>query len=413
MADTGSHLSGVWSKATELQIERGAGSRVIDINGHEYLDFTGGRGAASTGYAHPKVAQAIADQAAKIIHAQINVYRHDKLAPLAAKLAEITPADIDTFYFGSTSDEIIESAVKLAKHATDRRNVVVFDGAFHGRTHYTLAMSSSRAIDRAGYGPLPGGVFVAPFPDPHSSDQEAEVSRALRGLDRLMTTQVAADKVAAIVIEPVIGERGYIPTPKGFVDGVAARCRDNGILLVADETQSGFGRTGKMFAAEALEIKPDIICMAKGMASGFPFAALGTRRELDEKWATGSHSGSSNGNPIGCAAALATIEVLEEPGFLDNVKSRGDQLIDALRELQQLDQALLHVRGRGLMIATEFDTPDRAQAVVDHCLRESRVILMTAGTRNRTIRWSPPLIVTSSDIDQAVSAFSSAIRATS
>ncbi|MFT6293705.1 MAG: 4-aminobutyrate aminotransferase-like enzyme [Ilumatobacter sp.] len=194
---------------------------------------------------------------------------------------------------------------------------------------------------------------------------------------------------------------------------MAARCRDNGILLVADETQSGFGRTGKMFAAEALEIKPDIICMAKGMASGFPFAALGTRRELDEKWATGSHSGSSNGNPIGCAAALATIEVLEEPGFLDNVKSRGDQLIDALRELQQLDQALLHVRGRGLMIATEFDTPDRAQAVVDHCLRESRVILMTAGTRNRTIRWSPPLIVTSSDIDQAVSAFSSAIRATS
>lgn len=412
MAEIGSHLSGVWSQATELQIERGAGSRVIDINGHEYLDFTGGRGAASTGYAHPKVTQAIADQAAKIIHAQINVYRHDKLAPLAAKLAAITPEGIDTFYFGSTSDEIIESAVKLAKHATDRRNVVVFDGAFHGRTHYTLAMSSSRAIDRAGYGPLPGGVFVAPFPDPHASDQEAEVSRALRGLDRLMTTQVAADKVAAVVIEPVIGERGYIPTPKGFIEGVAARCRDNGILLVADETQSGFGRTGKMFACEALEVEPDIICMAKGIASGFPFAALGTRRELDEKWATGSHSGSSNGNPIACAAALATIEVIEEPGFLDNVKSRGDQLIDALRELQQLDQALLHVRGRGLMIATEFDTPDRAQAVVDHCLRENRVILMTAGTRNRTIRWSPPLIVTSDDIDQAVSAFSSAIRAT-
>jgi 4-aminobutyrate aminotransferase len=412
MAETGSHLSGVWSQATELQIERGAGCRVIDVNGHEYLDFTAGRGAASTGYAHPKVAQAIADQAAKIIHAQINVYRHDKLAPLAAKLADITPKGIDTFYFGSTSDEIIESAVKLAKHATDRRNVVVFDGAFHGRTHYTLAMSSSRAIDRAGYGPLPGGVFVAPFPDPHASDQEAEVSRALRGLDRLMTTQVAAEKVAAVVIEPVIGERGYIPTPKGFIDGVAARCRENGILLVADETQSGFGRTGRMFAAEALEIEPDIICMAKGIASGFPFAALGTRRELDEKWATGSHSGSSNGNPIACAAALATIEVLEEPGFMDNVKSRGDQLIDALRELQQLDQALLHVRGRGLMIATEFDSPDRAQAVVDHCLRESRVILMTAGTRNRTIRWSPPLIVTSTDIDQAVSAFSSAIRAT-
>ena len=412
MAEIGSHLSGVWSTVTDLQIERGAGSRIIDVNGHEYLDFTGGRGAASTGYAHPKITQAIADQAARIVHAQINVYRHDKLAPLASKLASITPERLDTFYFGSTSDEIIEAAVKLAKHATDRRNIVVFDGAFHGRTHYTLAMSSSRALDRAGYGPLPGGVFVAPFPDPHASDQEAEVSRALRGLDRILSTQMSGDKIAAIVIEPVIGERGYIPTPSGFIAGLAKRCEEHGILLIADETQSGFGRTGKMFATESLDVEPDIICMAKGMASGFPFAALGTRRELDDRWVTGSHSGSSNGNPLGCAAALATIEVLEEPGFLDNVKARGDQLIDALRELQQLDQALLHVRGRGLMIATEFDTAERANAVVEHCLRENRVILMTAGTRNRTIRWSPPLVVTADEVSDAVSAFSSAIRAT-
>lgn len=412
MADPVSHLSSVWSCATDLQIERGVGAHVIDVNGIEYLDFTAGLGAASTGYAHPKITKAIADQAARIMHAQINVYRHDLLAPLAAKLAEITPAHIDTFYFGSTSDEIVEAAVKLAKHATDRRNVVVFDGAFHGRTHYTLAMSSSRAIDRSGYGPLPGGVFVAPFPDPHASDQEEEVSRALHGLERLMSTQVAADKVAAIVIEPVIGERGYIPTPQDFIAGVADICERNGILLVADETQSGFGRTGKMFAVEALGIQPDIICMAKGMASGFPFAALGTGRDLDDRWITGSHSGSSNGNPLGCAAALATIEVLEEPGFLDNVKARGDQLIDAFREMQQLDQALLHVRGRGLMVATEFDSAERATAVVEHCLRESRMILMLAGTRRRTIRWSPPLIVTSADIDEATSAFAAAIRAT-
>lgn len=412
MADHVSHVSSVWSCATDLQIERGVGPRVIDVDGVEYLDFSAGLGAASTGYAHPKITAAIADQAARIVHAQVNVYRHDLLEPLATKLASITPEHIDTFYFGSTSDEIVESAVKLAKHATERRNVVVFDGAFHGRTHYTLAMSSSRAIDRSGYGPLPGGVFVAPFPDPHASDQEAEVSRALHGLDRLMNTQVAADKVAAIVIEPVIGERGYIPTPSGFIAGVAERCERNGILLVADETQSGFGRTGKMFAVESLEVEPDIICMAKGVASGFPFAALGTRRELDERWITGSHSGSSNGNPLGCAAALATIGILEEPGFLENVKARGEQLIDALRQMQQLDQALLHVRGRGLMVATEFDSAERAQAVVDHCLHESRVILMIAGTRRRTIRWSPPLIVTSADIDEATSAFSAAIRAT-
>ena len=412
MAEIGAHLSNVWATATDLQIERGVGCRVIDVNGHEYLDFTAGLGAASTGHAHPKVTAAIAEQAGRIIHSQINVYRHDKLEPLANRLAEITPDGIDTFYFGSTSDEIVEAAVKLAKHATGRRNVIAFDGAFHGRTHYTLAMSSSRAIDRAGYGPLPGGVFIAPFPDPHASDQEREVSRALRGLDRIMSTQVAAEQVAALVIEPVIGERGYIPTPKGFMEGLARRCEEHGILLIADETQSGFGRTGKMFAIEALGVQPDIICMAKGISSGFPFAALGTRRAFDERWVTGSHSGSSNGNPIACAAALATIEVLQEPGFLDNVKARGDQLIDALREMQQLDQALLHVRGRGLMVATEFDTAERAQAIVDHCLREHNVILMIAGTFRRVIRWSPPLIVTQAEVDEAVSAFSSAIRAT-
>jgi 4-aminobutyrate aminotransferase len=412
MAEIGAHLSNVWATATDLQIERGVGCRVIDVNGHEYLDFTAGLGAASTGHAHPKVTAAIAEQAGRIIHSQINVYRHDKLEPLANKLAEITPEGIDTFYFGSTSDEIVEAAVKLAKHATGRRNVIAFDGAFHGRTHYALAMSSSRAIDRAGYGPLPGGVFIAPFPDPHASDQEREVSRALRGLDRIMSTQVAAEQVAAFVIEPVIGERGYIPTPKGFMEGLARRCEEHGILLIADETQSGFGRTGKMFAIDALGVEPDIICMAKGISSGFPFAALGTRRAYDEQWVTGSHSGSSNGNPIACAAALATIEVLQEPGFLDNVKARGDQLIDALRDMQQLDQALLHVRGRGLMVATEFDSPERAQAVVDHCFRKHNVILMIAGTFRRTIRWSPPLIVTQAEVDEAVSAFSSAIRAT-
>ena len=229
----------------------------------------------------------------------------------------------------------------------------------------------------------------------------------------MFATQIPANEVAAIIIEPVIGERGYIPTPGAFIEGLGERCRDHGILFVADETQSGFGRTGKMFAIEAHDTKPDILCMAKGIASGFPFAALGTRRTHDNNWRPGSHGGSSNGTPIGCAAALATMEVLTEPGFLDNVMARGTQLIDALRDLQQLDDALLHVRGRGLMVAVEFDSAERASAVVEHCLAQNNVILMTAGTRKRTIRWMPPLIVTSEDISEAVSAFAAAIRATS
>ena len=407
-----SHHSNVWARTTDLRVVRGHGCDVVDVNGHEYLDFTAGIAAASTGHAHPKVVQAIADQAAKFVHAQLNVYTHDLIEPLSDELAHITPESIDTFFYANSSDEVMETAIKVAKHATGRHNVVVFDGAFHGRTLLTMAMSSSRAIDRAGYGPFPPGVFVAPFPDPHVSDQEAEISRALRGLDRLLQTQVVPEEVAAIVIEPVISERGYIPTPKGFITGLAERCREYGILFVADEVQSGFGRTGRMFAIEEHDVEPDMLCMAKGIASGFPFAALGMRRSIDDTWRTGSQGGSANGNPIGCAAALATIEVLTEPGFLDNVQARGRQLIDALRELQQLDGAMRYVRGRGLMVATEFDSPERAEAIVQHCLDESNVILMMAGTRNRTIRWMPPLVVTSAEIDRAVKAFSDAIRAT-
>lgn len=406
------HLSHVWAKTTDLQVVSGHGCRVVDVDGIEYLDFTAGIAAASTGHAHPAVVEAIREEAGRFIHAQANVYTHNLLEPLADRLAEITPASIDTFFFASTSDEVLETAVKVAKHATGRHAIVVFDGAFHGRTHLTMAMSTARAIDRAGYGPFPPGVFVAPFPDPHASDQEAEISGALRGLDRILATQITPDEVAAIVIEPVISERGYIPTPKGFLRGIAQRCRDHGILLVADEVQSGFGRTGRMFAIEEHGVEPDLLCMAKGIASGFPFAALGMRRSIDDAWRVGSHGGSSNGNPIGCAAALATIDVLTAPGFLDNVKARGDQLIDALRDMQQLDPALRYVRGRGLMVATEFDSADRAAAVVDHCLREHRVILMMAGTRNRTVRWMPPLVVTAPEITEAVRAFESAIRAT-
>ena len=409
----GSHLSNVWSKVTDLQVVRGQGCRVYDADDHSYLDFTAGIAAASTGHCHPKVVQAISDQAHRFVHAQANVYQHDLLEPVATRLAELTPESIDTFFFSNSSDEILEAAVKLARHATGRHGIITFDGAFHGRTLLTLAMSTSRAIDREGYGPFPSGVHVAPFPDPHVSDQESEITRALRGLDRLFATQIPANEVAAIIIEPVIGERGYIPTPGAFIEGLGERCRDHGILFVADETQSGFGRTGKMFAIEAHDTEPDILCMAKGIASGFPFAALGTRRTHDNNWRPGSHGGSSNGTPIGCAAALATMEVLTEPGFLDNVMARGTQLIDALRDLQQLDDALLHVRGRGLMVAVEFDSAERASAVVEHCLVENNVILMTAGTRKRTIRWMPPLIVTSEDISEAVSAFSAAIRATS
>jgi len=407
-----SHLSNVWFKVTDLQVATGRGCRVTTVDGHEYLDFAAGIAVNSTGHCHPKVTAAIAAQAERFVHAQANVFTHDLLEPLAAKLNEVTPPSIDTFFFANSGAEITEAAVKLAKQATRRQNVIVFQGSFHGRTHMAMAMTTSKTIYRAGYAPLPSGVFVSPFTDPLASDQEASINASLRAFDRLLQTQTAPSETAAVILEPVLGEGGYVPAPKAFVEGIVERCREHGIMFIADEVQSGFGRTGEWFAVDQFGIEPDIICMAKGIASGFPFSALGTSRELDDLWTTGSHGGTYGGNPIGCAAALATIEVMTEPGFMDNVRSRGNQLRDALSELKERYPVLRQVRGPGLMVAASFEDPARAPAVIEHCLREGRLILMNAGTYGNIIRWMPPLVVSSGEIDEAMSAFAAALKAT-
>jgi 4-aminobutyrate aminotransferase len=406
------HLSGVWFKVTDLQVASGRGCRVTTVDGEEYLDFAAGIAVNSTGHCHPQVVAAIAEQAARGIHLQTNVYTHDLLEPLASRLSELTPGAIDTFFFANSGAEITEAAVKLAKQATGRPNVIVFAGSFHGRTHMTMAMTTSKTGYRAGHNPLPSGVFVAPFPDPLAPDEDAEVARALRGLDHLLASMTAPNETAAMIMEPVLGEGGYCPAPSAFLHGVVERCRTHGILFVADEVQTGFGRTGRMFAVDHHDIEPDIICMAKGIASGFPLSALGTRRELDDRWPKGSHGGTYGGNPIGCAAALATIDVLTAPGFLDGVVARGEQLTAGLRELQAHDPAVRQVRGPGLMVAVELDDPARVAAVAAHCRHEGRLILMSAGTYNTVLRWMPPLVVSAAEIDEALGAFAAALKAT-
>lgn len=407
-----SHLSNVWFKVTDLQVATGRGCRVTTVDGHEYLDFAAGIAVNSTGHCHPKVTAAIAAQAERFIHAQANVFTHDLMEPLAAKLNDITPPSIDTFFFANSGAEITEAAVKLAKQVTKRQNVIVFQGSFHGRTHLAMAMTTSKTIYRSGHAPLPSGVFVAPFPDPLASDQDATIKAALRAFDRLLLSQTAPAETAAVIMEPVLGEGGYVPAPQAFVEGIVERCREHGIMFVADEVQSGFGRTGEWFAVDHLGVEPDIICMAKGIASGFPFSALGTRRELDDQWTKGSHGGTYGGNPIGCAAALATIDVMSEPGFMDNVRSRGNQLRDALSELKEHYPVVRQVRGPGLMVGVSFEDAARVPAVLDHCLREGRLILMNAGTYGNIIRWMPPLVVSAAEIDEAVEAFAAALKAT-
>ena len=310
--------------------------------------------------------------------------------------------------------------MKLARQATRRPNIVVFEGSFHGRTAQTMAMTTSKTVYRSGHTPLPAGVFVAPFPHPIRTGEtpEAAVARSLDGFDWLLATQTAPDETAALVIEPVLGEGGYLAAPTAFLEGLAARGAEHGILFVADEVQSGFARTGTMFAIEQYNVAPDIVIMAKGMASGFPISAIGTTAEIEARWPQGSHGGTYGGNPLGCAAALATIDVLSEDGFLDTVNRRGAHLRERLNELAVDDPTLVDVRGPGLMVATEFRhgdrTPDAARvaAIVAHCRNEARVLLMAAGAEGSIIRWMPPLVVSTEEIDLAVDAFAQGLAAT-
>ena len=410
---TTSHLAPVWFKVTDLEVSHGKGSWVFTTDGQEYLDFTAGIAVTSTGHSHPHVVAAIQRQAERFIHAQVNCYTHDLLEPLAARLAEITPPSIDTFFYANSGAEITEAAVKLAKQATKRPNVIVFSGSFHGRTHLAMAMTTSKTSYRAGHSPLPAGVYVAPHPDPLADDADAEIDAALNGFAHLLKTMTAPDETAAAILEPVLGEGGYIPAPARFIHGVVEMCRSHGILFIADEVQSGFGRTGRMFAVDHHGIDPDIICMAKGIASGFPFAALGASAELMAKWPTGSHGGTYGGNAIGCAAALATIEVMTADGFMDNVNARGEQLRAGLQQFwSDAGNGIVDVRGLGLMNGVQFADPARVSAVAKHCLEESHLILMNAGTYGTTLRLMPPLVVTADEVDTALAAIGAALKAT-
>ena len=415
-----SHVADVWFRVTDLEVVSGSGAIVTAADGTEYLDFTSGIGVVNTGHCHPDVVAAIRDQAGRFIHAQVNVYRHDLLEPLAAKLAEITPAGIERFFYANSGAEAVEGAVKLARQVTGRPHVIVFQGSFHGRTAQTMAMTTSKIGYRAGHAPLPAGVFVAPFPNPFSTGEaEADaVKRCLAELDLVLATQTAPSETAAMVIEPVLGEGGYLPAPAGFLAGIAERCRAHGILFVADEIQTGFGRTGRFFACEDQGVTPDVLIMAKGLASGFPISAVGSSAELMGRWPTGSHGGTYGGNPMGCAAALATIDVIDAPAFLDGVRAKGARLTSALRALADEQPALGDVRGPGLMVGCEIvdgaGEPDaaRAGAITRHCVDHGRVLFMTAGSFGNVVRWIPPLIATDEQLDRGVQAFAAALGAT-
>ncbi len=411
-----SHLSPIWPRSWTLMVERGEGPYLISTEGKRYLDFTCGIGVTSTGHAHPRVVRAIQEQAARLLHGQPTIVLNRPLLQLVEEMLTVAPAPLDSFFFTNSGAEAIEGAVKLARHATRRPNLVVFQGSFHGRTNLTMAMTTSKTIYRAGYQPLVGGVFVAPFPYcyRYGWDEATTLRFCLRELDLVLKSQTAPEETAAIVIEPVLGEGGYVVPPDGFLPSLRELCDHYGILLVADEVQCGFGRTGKWFAIEHTQVVPDILVMAKGLGSGMPIAGLAARKALMDRWAPGSHGGTYGGNAVACAAAVATIQTIREERLVENAARMGEVLLSGLRQLQRSHPEIGDVRGRGLMVASEMTDPagepwtDRAKAVVRAAFEEG-LLLLTCGSYENTVRWIPPLVVNASQLEEGLEKFERAL----
>ncbi len=406
------HLSPVWTHYTTIVASRGEGAFLYDQDGKAYLDFTCGIGVTNTGHCHPKVVAAIREQAGLLLHGQANIILHQPLLDLVHELKTIVPPSLDGFFFSNSGAEAVEGAMKLARHATGRPNIIVFQGSFHGRTIGTMSLTTSKTIYRAGYQPLMPGVFVAPYPYAYRYGwgEEETTQWCLDELEYLLLTQTAPQETAAVLIEPVLGEGGYVVPPKPYMQALRELCTKHGIMLIVDEIQSGFGRTGRWFAHEYHDIQPDIMTIAKGLGSGLPISGVISRLDLMKKWIPGSHGGTFGGNAVAAAGAAATIQAMKEDNMLQNTLERGPQLVAGLRKLQEKFPVIGDIRGLGLMIGTEFRTanrkPDKATAKgVAHACLDRGLMLLTCGAYDNTIRWIPPLMVSEDQIKQALKIF--------
>jgi 4-aminobutyrate aminotransferase len=415
-------IPSVWVRYTDLVVERGEGSWLVTTEGERYLDYTSGIAVTSTGHAHPRVAAAIADQASHVIHAQQNIVFHKPGLQLHERLPRLFPGGGEGIglFLSNSGAEAVEASVKLAKAATGRPAIVAFRGGFHGRTHLAMALTSSGVKYRGHFEPLPGSIYLAPFPYPlrnpmRRGDGEAALRHALAGLDELFATVVSPEDVAAFVVEPILGEGGYVIPPGGFLPALREVADRHGILLVADEIQTGYGRTGRFFASEWSGVRPDVVVMAKGMASGLPLSGILAGRELLDALPPGSHGGTYGGNAVACAAALATLDVIHDEGLVDNAARMGERLLRGLESAAADHASVAEVRGRGLMVALELADPetlapraDLAKGLLSAALEE-HLLLLTCGPWSQVVRVMPPLVTTADEIDLAVEAIGQAL----
>lgn len=418
MTDHKGKLSPLLKQATAIVAAKGEGAYVIDPEGKRYLDFTSGIGVTSTGHCHPKVVEAAQKQVATMIHAQATTVMNPRLPELAEKLGELTPDPLNAFFFSNAGTEVAEAAIRLVRQVTGRPNLIVFHGGFHGRTMGSLSLTTSSVGLRAGVSPMMGGVVVAPFPHAHHYgwSEEETTDFCLRELDRIFVTYSAPRETAAMLVEPIQGEGGYVPANTRFMQGLRERADKHGIMLVFDEVQAGFGRSGKFWGHDHFGVAPDAIMIAKGLASGFPISALAASEETMAKGWPGSQGGTYGGNAVAAAAAIATIDVIREEGLVANAEKMGKHLRAGLESLQQDYPDMDNVRGLGLMQGVEMrrdGTPDgeRAGNILKECEKRG-LLMLRCGPYQEIVRWLPPLIVNQQQIDEALGIFEEALKAT-
>ncbi|MCW2539516.1 MAG: gabT4 [Frankiales bacterium] len=411
-------LSPILKQATPVVVDHALGSWIYGTDGKSYLDFTTGIGVTSTGHCHPKVVEAAREQVGKIIHAQYTTLMHKPLLELTNSLGQFLPSGLDSVFYANSGSEAVEAAIRLARMATARPNIVVFQGGFHGRTVAAASLTTAGTKFSAGFSPLMPGVHMAPFPYAYRYgwDEQTAVEFALRELDYLFKTRTATEDTAAFLIEPVLGDGGYLPTPPAFLEGLRDRADRHGIQLIIDEVQAGVGRTGKFWGHQHSTAQPDILVTAKGLASGFPISAIAASTATMSKAWPGSQGGTYGGNAVAAAAAVATLQVVQDEHLVDNARVRGDELQAGLLQIAQRFPQIGNVRGLGLMQGVEFTTSDgtpdpvTAAAVQQAAITEN-LLTLTCGPDGNVVRLIPALVVTAEEITAGVVRFDAAIAA--
>lgn len=408
-------LSPILTQATPVVVDHAEGSWIYATDGRRYLDFTTGIGVTSTGHCHPRVVAAAREQVGKVIHAQYTTVMHTPLLELTEKLGEVLPQGLDSVFYANSGSEAVEAAIRLARMSTGRANIVAFQGGFHGRTVAAASVTTAGLKFRSGFGPLMPGVHVAPFPYAlrYGWSVDEAVDFALRELDHLLQTTTSPADTAAFLIEPALGDGGYIPTPPRFLRGLRERADAHDIRLVVDEVQTGVGRTGRFWGHQHSGVVPDILITAKGIGSGFPISAIAApERVMATAW-PGSQGGTYGGNAVAAAAACATLDVIRDERLVENAAAMGALLGEGLERLRTRFPQIADARGLGLMRAIELivdgEPAPALAAAVQRAAVEHGLLTLTCGTRANVVRLIPALVVTADEIAAGLEALEAAV----